>query len=57
MSLGQHADIDLIGEANDGFKAVEKIKMNPPDVALIDVDMPGLSGMAAIRLCASNAPT
>lgn len=50
MSLSQHADIDFIGEANDGFKAVEMIKTNPPDVALIDVDMPGLSGMAAIRL-------
>ena len=49
MSLSQHADIDFIGEANDGFKAVEMIKKNPPDVALLDVDMPGLSGMAVIR--------
>ncbi|APG27452.1 DNA-binding response regulator [Syntrophotalea acetylenivorans] len=56
MSLSQHADIDFIGEANDGFKAVEKIKTNPPDVALIDVDMPGLSGMAAIRLLRKQYP-
>ncbi len=56
MSLSQHADIDFIGEANDGFKAVEMIKKNPPDVALIDVDMPGLSGMAAIRLLRKHYP-
>jgi DNA-binding NarL/FixJ family response regulator len=56
MSLGQHADIDFIGEANDGFKAVEKIKKNPPDVALIDFDMPGLSGVAAIRLLRRHYP-
>lgn len=56
MSLSQHADIDFIGEANDGFKAVEMIKKDPPDVALIDVDMPGLSGMAAIRLLRKQYP-
>jgi DNA-binding NarL/FixJ family response regulator len=50
MSLSQYPDIDFIGEANDGFKAVEKITLNPPDVALIDVDMPGLSGIAAVRM-------
>jgi DNA-binding NarL/FixJ family response regulator len=56
ISLSQHPDIDFIGEANDGFKAVEKIKKNPPDVALIDVDMPGLSGMAAIRILRKHYP-
>lgn len=56
MSLSQHADIDFVGEASDGFKAVEKIKQNPPDVALIDVDMPGLSGVAAIRLLRKHYP-
>lgn len=56
MSLSQHADIDFIGEANDGFKAVEEIKKNPPDVALIDVDMPGLTGMAAIRMLRKHYP-
>ncbi len=56
MSLRQHADINFIGEANDGFKAVEMIKKNPPDVALIDVDMPGLSGIAVIRLLRKQYP-
>ena len=49
-SLQEEGDIRIIGEAGNGFSTVEKIKLHPPDVALIDVDMPGLSGIAAIRL-------
>jgi DNA-binding NarL/FixJ family response regulator len=56
MGLSQFPDIDFIGEASDGFKAVEKIKQNPPDVALIDVDMPGLSGVAAVRMLRKHYP-
>jgi len=42
--------IELIGEAADGFSAIEKIKQRPPDVSLIDLAMPGLSGIAVIRI-------
>jgi DNA-binding NarL/FixJ family response regulator len=56
MGLSQFSDIDFIGEANDGFKAVERIKQNPPDAALIDVDMPGLSGVAAVRILRKHYP-
>ena len=50
LSLDPEPDIEVIGEADDGFSAVEKIKARQPDVSLIDVDMPGLSGIGAIRL-------
>lgn len=43
-------NISLIGEADNGFDAIEKIKTLKPDVALLDIDMPGLSGTAAIRV-------
>jgi len=43
-------NISLIGEADNGFDAIEKIKALKPDVALLDIDMPGLSGTAAIRV-------
>jgi len=56
MSLSRFDDIDFIGDASDGFKAVEKIRQNPPDVALIDVDMPGLSGVAAVRMLRKHYP-
>jgi DNA-binding NarL/FixJ family response regulator len=50
MSLSQYNDIEISGEASDGFAAVEKIQADPPDLSLIDVDMPGISGIGAIRM-------
>jgi DNA-binding NarL/FixJ family response regulator len=43
-------NIRVVGEADNGFDAIEKIKALMPDVALLDIDMPGLSGTAAIRV-------
>lgn len=43
-------NIKVIGEADNGFDAIEKIKELKPDVALLDIDMPGLSGTAAVRV-------
>jgi DNA-binding NarL/FixJ family response regulator len=56
LSLDQKEDIELIGEAEDGYSAVERIQANPPDVSLIDVDMPGLSGIGAIRVLRKSLP-
>lgn len=56
LSLDQKEDIELIGEAEDGYSAVKKIQANPPDVSLIDVDMPGLSGIGAIRVLRKSLP-
>ena len=36
--------------------AIEKILKCPPDVALVDVDMPGLSGTGAIRILRKSLP-
>lgn len=56
LSLNQRVDVEVIGEAGDGFSAVEKIQADPPDVSLIDVDMPGLSGIRAIRILRKALP-
>ena len=56
LSLSQEKGIEIIGEASDGFSAVEKIQADPPDVALIDVDMPGMSGIGAIRILCKAIP-
>ena len=50
IALDQEDGLKVIGEASDGFSAVEKIQSNPPDLSLIDVDMPGISGIRAIRI-------
>ena len=56
IALDQETDIQLIGEASDGFSAVEKIRVDPPDVSLIDVDMPGISGIRVIRMLRKAHP-
>jgi len=56
IALDQEDGLKVIGEASDGFSAVEKIQSNPPDLSLIDVDMPGISGIRAIRILRRAIP-
>lgn len=50
FTLDGMEDLDLIGEASDGFEGVDKILKNPPDIALIDIDLPGISGITVIEM-------
>jgi DNA-binding NarL/FixJ family response regulator len=56
LSLNQKENIEVVGEAENGISAVEKVLSNHPDIALIDVDMPGLSGIGAIRMLRNAIP-
>ena len=38
-----------ISEANDGESAIEKVKSAKPDIVLLDVRMPGIGGIEAIK--------
>ncbi|WP_055495718.1 response regulator transcription factor [Streptomyces sp. TP-A0356] len=42
-------DLQVVGEAADGTQAVRVIREQRPDVALMDIRMPGLNGIEAIR--------
>ncbi len=46
----------IIGTADNGFDAVEEIERLVPDVVLMDIDMPGLSGIAAIKILRGKFP-
>lgn len=56
MYLESKSNIKIIGEADNGFDAVNAINANTPDVVLMDVDMPGLSGIEAIRVLRKTLP-
>ena len=56
LSLNQKENIQVAGEAENGFTAVDNILKDSPDIALIDVDMPGLSGIGAIRMLRKERP-
>ncbi len=43
------AAFEVVGEASDGAEAVELARQSQPDVALMDVRMPGMDGIEATR--------
>lgn len=40
---------DVVGEAENGLKAIEKYKELTPDLVLMDITMPELDGIGAVR--------
>lgn len=47
--LGSRKDIAVIGEAEDGVTALREIKRLEPDLVLLDLSIPKLSGISVIR--------
>ena len=56
MSLKQKSNIEIVGEAENGFKAVERVLSDKPDLVLLDMEMPGISGIGVIRLLRKSVP-
>ncbi len=54
--LERHADIEIVGEAGDGNAALDLVRSTLPDVAVMDIRMPGFSGIAALRQLAETDP-
>ena len=54
--LEGQAEIEVVGEAQDGREALQKCEQLHPDVLLIDIAMPGLNGIEAIRQIKQRFP-
>lgn len=54
--LGETADIVVVGEAADGLDALEKMRHNGWDVALLDVNMPGMNGLEVLKRVMTDNP-
>jgi two-component system, NarL family, nitrate/nitrite response regulator NarL len=48
-AIRERPDLELVGEASDGREALPEIKKLEPDVAVLDVRMPGLDGMEVLN--------
>ena len=47
--LNAEPDMEVVGEAADGAEAVRRVQESRPDVVLMDIGMPGTSGLEATR--------
>jgi DNA-binding NarL/FixJ family response regulator len=47
--LSLEPDFEIVGEAEDGLKAIQCVERFKPDIVLLDLTMPRLNGMEAIR--------
>ena len=49
LMLGTTPDLEVVGQAGDGAAALEIVRWTRPDVALVDIAMPGLDGFELTR--------
>ena len=54
-AMGDQPALEVVGSAGNGREALEAIRRIEPDVALLDVKMPELDGMAVVRAVARDA--
>ena len=54
--IATHSKWEACGEAVDGLDAVEKAKSSRPDVLILDITMPKLSGLQAVPLIKNELP-
>src|SRR5580698_1123723 len=47
--LGSFEEVDIIGEADNGTSALEKISADHPDLVLLDLQMPEMGGLEVVR--------
>ncbi|GAA1656701.1 response regulator [Catellatospora bangladeshensis] len=55
--LSVQPDIEVVAEAGTGREAVAAVERHRPDVALLDIRMPGLDGIEAARLICADTGT
>jgi DNA-binding NarL/FixJ family response regulator len=47
--LGDMAGVEVVGEARDGAEALHLVAKHQPDIVLLDISMPGMSGLEVMR--------
>ncbi len=55
--LNQQEDLEVLGSAENGQVAIEQVASLLPDVVLMDIRMPVMTGIEATRLIADRFPT
>ena len=54
--LEAEKDFQIVGYANNGQKAIQQVEKLQPDVILMDIEMPGMNGLTAIKIIKDRFP-
>lgn len=54
--LSRQPDFDVVDDAADGIEGIKRAKRHKPDVVLLDLNMPGLSGIETLQLLKQDLP-
>ena len=54
--LSEHVDLRVVGEAGNGREAIDLVREQEIDVLLMDLSMPGQSGIDALAMLRAKAP-
>ncbi len=54
--LQRNEDFEVVGEAGDGLEGIKRARSLRPDVVLLDLHMPGVSGLEAVKVISEEIP-
>jgi two-component system nitrate/nitrite response regulator NarL len=54
--LQRHPEFTVLGEATDGLEGFKQAKLLAPDIVLLDLHMPGVSGLEALKMIKQAMP-
>ena len=57
LLVDAQADMEVVGEASNGTAAIERTVALKPNVVVLDLTMPGMSGLSAARLLKDRVPS
>jgi YesN/AraC family two-component response regulator len=56
LMLSMISDVEVVAIASNGFQAVQMAKEKQPDIVVLDINMPGMNGLAAFKEIATINP-
>ncbi len=54
--LESQQDFEVVGEASDGLEGIKRAQQLKPDIVLLDLHMPGTSGLEALQILTDEVP-